>query len=190
MTASLDGTARIWDALVRADAAVFDRHAGNVASVSFSSDGRQPRSIRFLWESNECVGRPVIHEDRGRARGRMVRVVRVHRAGNFAAEPRHALGRVSRAAAGAHDNRLAGSSEGSASCGANGQHLAVDLGGPSGAVGIWDIAARRQIARLQRPGTKLELSAVRGLPGRAILRNGLHRRTRRPLEHADVDEHS
>ena len=32
---------QIWDALVRADAAVFDRHAGNVASVSFSSDGRR-----------------------------------------------------------------------------------------------------------------------------------------------------
>jgi WD40 repeat protein len=46
----------------------------------------------------------------------------------------------------------------------DGHHLSVDLGAESAAVGIWDIAARRQIARLQRSGTKLELSASAASP--------------------------
>ena len=158
MTASLDGTARIWDATVRPDSTVFDRHTGSSAFVTFSSDGRRlARADLFesrttLWDAQSLsklaelrAGRSSFSPDGKMLATSVQKQVTVWDVALGEPRARTTIELPAAATLGPIFS-------------ADGRYLAIDLGGESAAVGIWDIPTQRRITLLDRSGTKLELS--------------------------------
>ena len=165
-TASLDGTAKIWDATGPADTDVFDRHTGNVAYVRFSADGKWlARSDLLanqvtLWDARSWKKLPPILQAAASFSpdGQLLAT---------SAQNTVTIWDVSRTQPQARTTlSLTAPPLLEPAFSPDGRRLAVDLGAQATAVGIWDIGTQRRIALLT------EVPATLGLGGYAFSPDG------------------